>query len=714
MRTDMNRILLVLLALPFAFLGTSQALAQSSLEGQGRAFTGAGVFSLTVDARGSRGTAAGSFRYDRKANGALEELVVVAAADCLWTSIDGTRAVVSGRADVRSNPAGLATKEWFFIGIQDAGPAEKNRARAGFVSRVEGLEMCQAGSTSFPAMVDVGDFVITRDAGASPTGAGGFTGSTASGNPTAPPFDGALYIPFDGNASPGQIVTKPGATPPTFVPGKYGQAIQFNDSSAVAVPFELSPIDTPQITMTAWIKYSRRAGVGKIISTHGTGHPALQIYGGRPKAVRGQAGRNAFVMTVGGSEVDMNTWTFVAGVFDYDSMTIQLHADGIPQLFDQDQRSNPLRMNLNSSDVGAQTEVVGPDGERGYYLTIGANEFRRFGGVARSYAIDDVRIYTRALSEQAIANLAGQPGGGAAPNTAPSQYANIPVLGDPDPIGNADPWGAITRPGTSPTPGTPELSDPRVTANDPVDNLTVPGGITSPQEEYQAAAEAYRENAAREAREREAFDDEQARLQNEAEAARRAAERQAAAENTDPLVGEPYPVDVENYSEIAGVAGSSAFDVDLKRSFMNKIAWDEVKDMPCRLEVSNTEQDDYPVWGSRLKCPKADTDRPSLRYSVSVPSAAIGRLSICSNNRGNQRMKGVEIWGGTINADGSVTYSDSATDKKELPNCAQWSTSVLCPDGMKATGVRVHVNYPRNDKTEIVGLQLICRRIGLR
>ncbi len=159
----MNRNLWVLLALSFAFLGTSQALAQSSLKGQGRAFTGAGIFSLTADARGSRGSAGGSFRYDRKANGTLEELVVVAAANCLWTSLDGTRAAVSGRADVRSNPAGLAIKEWFYIGIQDAGPAEKNRASAGFVSMAEGLDMCQKGLASFPAMVDVGDFVITRD-----------------------------------------------------------------------------------------------------------------------------------------------------------------------------------------------------------------------------------------------------------------------------------------------------------------------------------------------------------------------------------------------------------------------------------------------------------------------------------------------------------------------------------------------------------------------
>ncbi|NOX68627.1 MAG: LamG domain-containing protein [Gammaproteobacteria bacterium] len=712
----MNRTLPVLLTLTCAFLGTSQALGQSSLKGQGRAFTGAGIFSVSADARGSRGGAGGSFRYDRKANGALEELVVVAVANCLWTSLDGTRAVVSGQAEVRSNPAGLATKEWFYIGIQDAGPAEKNRASAGFVSMAEGVDMCQTGLVSFPAMVDVGDFVITRNVGGSGAGgagagvAGGSTGATDPGNLTAPPFDGVLYLPFDGNASPGQIVTKPGAAPPTFVPGKYGQAIQLNDSSAVAVPFELNPADTPQITMTAWIKYSRRAGVGTILSTRGTGHPGLQVYGGRPKVVRGRAGRNAFVMTVGGSEIDMNTWTFIAGVFDYDSMTIQLHADGIPQLFDQDQRNDPLRMSLNSSDVGAQTEVVGPDGKRGYYLTIGATEFSRFGGVARGYAIDDVRIYTRALSEQAIANLAGQSGGGAAPNTAPSQYADIPVLGDPDPIGNANPWGTLARPGGSPTAGTPRLDDPRPTASDPADNLTIPGGITSPQEEYEAAAEAYRENAAREARqrEREASDDEQARLQNEAEAARRDAE---AAADTEPQLGEPYPMNVWNYSAIAGVSGSITRDADLGTSFMNEIAWDEVSDIPCRLEVSNTGQDENPTW-ARLTCPIPDTDRPTPRYRVSLPSAAIGRLSICSNNRANQRLKGIRVWGSTINADGSLTYS--ATDEVELNNCAEWSRSVLCPDNMSSTGIRVHANYRRGDKTEIVGLQLICRKIGLR
>ncbi|NOX68628.1 MAG: serine hydrolase [Gammaproteobacteria bacterium] len=420
----MNRLLLVLLALPFAFLGTSQALAQSSLKGQGRAFTGAGIFSLSADARGSRGGAGGSFRYDRKANGALEELVVVAVANCLWTSLDGTRAVVSGQAEVRSNPAGLATKEWFYIGIQDAGPTEKNRASTGFVSMAEGLDICQKGLASFPAMVDVGDFVITRNVDGS--GAGG----TASGNLTAPPFDGALYLPFDGNASPGQIVTKPGATPPIFVPGKYGQAIFFSDSSAVAVPLKLSPIDTPQITITAWIKRAPRSGIGKIIGASAPGYPVLQIYGGNPKVLRGGAGRDSFNMTPSGTDIEPNQWTFVAGVFDYDMRTIRLHVDGKVQLFNQSPSGDSLRMNVKNGEVSIQGEVVGPDGVDGYYVTIGANEFRSFGGVLKGYAIDDVRIYTRALSEQTVAGLASG-SSTATPASGSSRFANIPILGDP-------------------------------------------------------------------------------------------------------------------------------------------------------------------------------------------------------------------------------------------------------------------------------------------
>ncbi len=276
------------------------------------------------------------------------------------------------------------------------------------------------------------DIVSTRDVNASATGGGSLgssTGATASGSPTAPPFDGALYLPFDGTASPGEIVTKPGATPPTFVPGKYGQAIYFNDSSAVAVPFELSPIDTPQITLTAWIKRSPDSSMGKIVSSAGIGHPVMQIYGGSVKQLRGSGGREAFSMSVDGFDIKTDQWTFIAIVLDYELKTIRLQVDDSePQILDRRRDGKPLRMEPNSWDVREQTILVGPDGKKGYYVTIGATEFSRFGGVARGYAIDDVRIYTRALSEQTIAGLAGDR---MAPDTAPSRYADIPVLGAP-------------------------------------------------------------------------------------------------------------------------------------------------------------------------------------------------------------------------------------------------------------------------------------------
>ena len=80
----------------------------------------------------------------------------------------------------------------------------------------------------------------------------------------------------------------------------------------------------------------------------------------------------------------------------------------------------------------------------------------------------------------------------------------------------------------------------------------------------------------------------------------------------------------------------------------------------------------------------------TLDREVSLGSAAIGRLDVC-NSSFNRRLKGIRIWGETINDDGSTSFYPGS-DSEEFPNCdGNWSPSVMCPGDRLATGVVVDV-----------------------
>ena len=104
-------------------------------------------------------------------------------------------------------------------------------------------------------------------------------------------------------------------------------------------------------------------------------------------------------------------------------------------------------------------------------------------------------------------------------------------------------------------------------------------------------------------------------------------------------------------------------------------------------------------------------DREVILWGENV---GIGRIRVCNRNS-NDRLKGIQIWGDQINADGTTTYREE-TDSEEFPNCnGHWSSSVLCPGDTLATGLVVHANdLGGDDRAEIVGLRLICRSIGVR
>lgn len=144
---------------------------------------------------------------------------------------------------------------------------------------------------------------------------------------------------------------------------------------------------------------------------------------------------------------------------------------------------------------------------------------------------------------------------------------------------------------------------------------------------------------------------------------------------------------------------------------MRQIVWDEGGDRPCYLEIWDSDSVDDKIETACAKDMNPFSDL-SLRVS-SMPSVSldgddriIGRLEVCNNNNANRRLKGMRIWGDRVLEDGSIQYEPNSSSKA-LPNCATWSSSVMCPTDTYATGVVVH----SADKGDITGLQLVCRAV---
>ena len=78
------------------------------------------------------------------------------------------------------------------------------------------------------------------------------------------------------------------------------------------------------------------------------------------------------------------------------------------------------------------------------------------------------------------------------------------------------------------------------------------------------------------------------------------------------------------------------------------------------------------------------------------------------------RLKGIRIVGDHIKNDGSMASAPEAVSQAQRPNCSEWHTTVLCPSDTAAVGLIAHANSNnRMLGAEVVGLQLICRAIGV-
>ena len=194
------------------------------------------------------------------------------------------------------------------------------------------------------------------------------------------PFDegsGTTVADVSGNGATGQIQ---GATWTTS--GKHGSALSFNGSNSyVDLGRAPSLQNTGSMTWSAWVKASGNpAGDGEIIAlsdsssgwqlkiTPDTGHRTFGI------AVSGSVGSR--VQRYSKTVYSLNTWYFVAGVYDASAKTLDIYVNGVV-------------------DNGTLTGTV-PASQ--YLPALNASIGKRSDGSYFKGVIDDIRMYRRALA----------------------------------------------------------------------------------------------------------------------------------------------------------------------------------------------------------------------------------------------------------------------------------------------------------------------------
>lgn len=194
------------------------------------------------------------------------------------------------------------------------------------------------------------------------------------------------------------------STDADWVDGKFGKGLRFNGRSSYAVMSRPGALNTGDrsFSVAAWFKSNSTGTHQRILSKGNWGSTSgyfLWYEGGALTFSLGGAGTNASTALVGtpGGFGDGN-WHHVAAVVDRSAQTIQIYVDGTAQTLTSGTgycgtaSGNTLNIAGCTSLNGSSSDPFTLSGHLGVY--------ELFNG-----ALDDVRVYSRALSQTDIHNI---------------------------------------------------------------------------------------------------------------------------------------------------------------------------------------------------------------------------------------------------------------------------------------------------------------------
>jgi hypothetical protein len=515
-----------------------------------------------------------------------------------------------------------------------------------------------------------------------------------------------LHFPLDGSpavqgsaAGDSRLYVLDAGPAPATVPGKVGNALYFSGNAAIAMPFALDHAVHPQVTVTAWVKVDAQSTGERTVFSAGNGNvPKLSVYGDRANFVSAR-GSQMF-----DAAMPRDEWVFVAGVIDVAGARIVTHQGD----------AHRVKEGVNVGNLYGPSGYRNPEDSSvpfGPYVFIGSHGFGQWR--ANKMAIDDVRVYASALTAEQVAAIREA---GAAPQAVADSGDTSSCQGSADcAAGTYCAVDGACYPDTQlPVGYTPPSGTPSFYKGDRIevaleDRPAGPLDITYASEEEALAAA--------EARERQTAQDELARQQNELEAQRRA-EEEAPLQGAG-ATGPARPVGDPKFSAVAGVEGQNMMMVDAEGEFIDEmfLRRDDIEIL-CGVRI----------FGQSGEVGKFDVCSPMYMNPGAVAAAqlegaVIGSIAVCtfgpdrkdSFNRKNDAIQGFRITGSRIKEDGSIIYVPVAQEGQFPTGCIEWSPRMLCPTNPEtlATGVVIHSRDRGDSIPEIVGLQLICREVGV-
>jgi len=196
--------------------------------------------------------------------------------------------------------------------------------------------------------------------------------------------EGSGRVAYDGSSSGnhGAVVGRR----PLWVEGAPGRglALGFNGDTYIDIPHHLSYNFTSQMTVAAWIRVTAFDCDWQAIVTKGDSAWRLHRYAAFPSASFDGTGLSGDGAVHGQIAVDDGQWHHVAGT--YNGATMRIYVDGVQDSYAR--RSGAIALNACNVMIGANAEA----------------RDRTWRG-----AIDEVRLYSRALSGEEIALLASRP-----------------------------------------------------------------------------------------------------------------------------------------------------------------------------------------------------------------------------------------------------------------------------------------------------------------
>jgi hypothetical protein len=191
-----------------------------------------------------------------------------------------------------------------------------------------------------------------------------------------------------------------------------------------------------------------------------------------------------------------------------------------------------------------------------------------------------------------------------------------------------------------------------------------------------------------------------------------------------PATGLPRAVGAGLETRVSGEESKTTRQLDLVNNFLVGIVWGETGDRPCSMSIDGESE----AKGTATLFETLGGCDPGIGVfgdhsgGISLPEPppngdaverSIRELTVCRNVTSG-RLKGALVGGVWIDATGHKMMSAFEDEYSLLTNCNAWGEVAACDERRVATGVIIHYTRATGRNEQIVGLQLICRRIALQ